>query len=274
VLLRSDLDLQLAQKSGEPATLSGDVRLRDSLFLQEMKSLVPGGPAYSVQRPPYFRVEEEPFADWRLNVRLRGDKALRVRTPLFRGEISGSFQLTGTLGEPVALGEARMASGRVQFPFGTLTVDQGYATLTSENPYRPALLVNASGRNYGYAIKMEVSGPADDPRVTFTSTPPLTSEQIVLMLTAGEMPRDEFSFSNQQRATRLAMFLGKDFLSRLVGDEAAAERLTIRSGENISDEGKLTYSVEYRLTDRWSVVGEYDRFNALNAGLKWKVYSK
>jgi hypothetical protein len=32
--------------------------------------------------------------------------------------------------------------------------------------------------------------------------------------------------------------------------------------------------VEYKLTDRWSLVGEYDRFNALNAGVKWKIYSR
>src|SRR6185436_2118005 len=229
-------------------------------------------PTQQSQRPPYFSVEQEPFADWKLNLRIKGEKFLRVRTPLFRGEISASFQLTGKMKEPVALGEARIASGSVQFPFGTLTVDQGYATLTSENPYQPHLFVIASGRTYGYATKMEVSGPAEEPRVTFTSTPPLTSEQIILMLTAGELPREDVRFSQQQRATRLAVFLGKHFLSRLIGDEAAAERFTIRSGENFSNEGKLTYDLEYRLTDDWSVVGEYDRFNAMNAGLKWRIF--
>jgi translocation and assembly module TamB len=223
VLLRSDLNIQLSQKIGQPATISGEATLHDSLFLQDLKSLVPAGPTQQSQRPPYFSVEQEPFADWRLNLRIKGEKFLRVRTPLFRGEISASFQLTGKMKEPVALGEARIASGRVQFPFGTLTVDQGYATLTSENPYQPHLFVIASGRTYGYATKMEVSGPAEEPRVTFTSTPPLTSEQIILMLTAGELPRDDVRFSQQQRATRLVMFLGKDFLGRLLGDEAAAE---------------------------------------------------
>jgi translocation and assembly module TamB len=274
VLLRSDLDIRLSQKSGQTATVSGEVILRDSLFLQDLKSLVAGGPTQQSQRPPYFSVDEKPFADWTLNLRINGEKFLRVRTPLFRGEISAHFQLTGSMKEPVALGEARVASGRVQFPFGTLTVDQGYATLTSENPYRPGLFVTASGRAYGYSLKIEVSGPADDPRVAFHSTPPLTSEQIVLMLTAGELPHEGVAFSRQQRATRLAMFVGRDFLNRLMGNETAAERLTVRSGEDFSEEGKQTYYLEYRLTDRWSVVGEYDRFNALNAGLKWKIFSK
>jgi translocation and assembly module TamB len=274
VLLRSDVDVQLTQKAGQPAVLSGKATLRDSLFLQDLKSLVPVGPAQQSERPPYFSVDEQPFADWRLNLQIHGDKFMRIRTPLFRGEISADFRLTGSMREPLALGEVRLGSGRIQFPFGTLAIEQGYVTLTSENPYRPRLFVIASGRNYGYTVKLEMSGPADEPRLTFTSTPPLSSEQIVLMLTAGDLPQAEITFSNQERATRLAMFLGKDFLSRLVGDEAAAERLMIRSGENVSDEGKLTYYLEYRLTEKWWVTGEYDRFNALNAGLKWKIFSK
>jgi len=274
VLIRSDLDIQLAQKTGQPATVSGDVVLRDSLYLQELKSLVPGGPSRQSMRPPYFSVKEKPFADWRLNLRIRGNRGLRVRTPLFRGEISVAMQLSGTMREPMALGEVSIASGQVQFPFGNLTMDRGYVSLTSENPYRPALFITASGYTYGYSIKMEMTGPADEPRMTFSSTPPLTSEQIVLMLTAGELPRAEFALTDQQRAAQLGVFLGKDFLTRFLGSDSAADRLTLRSGEQITDEGNQTYYLEYRLTKDWSVVGEYDRFNELNAGLKWKIFSK
>jgi hypothetical protein len=70
------------------------------------------------------------------------------------------------------------------------------------------------------------------------------------------------------------MFLGRDFLGRILGIDGGAERLTIRSGEYMTDKGEQTYYLEYRLTDDWSVVGEYDRFNALNAGLKWRIFSK
>ena len=41
-----------------------------------------------------------------------------------------------------------------------------------------------------------------------------------------------------------------------------------------SDEGRPTYDVEYKLDNRWSVTGEYDRFGDFNAGFKWRVYSK
>lgn len=93
------------------------------------------------------------------------------------------------------------------------------------------------------------------------------------MLTAGELPRNDFSLSPQQRMQRLAMYLGKNFLSQY-GFGDASQRLTIHSGQDISQSGRETYVVEYRLSERWSLVGEYDRFGDFNAGLKWLIYSK
>ena len=163
LLLRSDFDFQLAQAGDQPATLSGDVTLRDGLFLQDLKALVPSGRAEPLGRPPYFSVAERPFAGWKLNVKVHGDRFLRVRTPYFRGEVSAKFQIRGDFEEPQALGEARINSGLVRFPFGTLNIDQGHASLTSDEPYEPQLFLAASSRLYGYNIKMEITGTASAP---------------------------------------------------------------------------------------------------------------
>jgi len=162
----------------------------------------------------------------------------------------------------------------VRFPFASLKVQQGFVTLSSQDPYRPQVLVTAAAKQYGYDIKLDVSGPADAPVLQFTSTPPLSSEQILLMVTAGELPREERSLSTQQRAQTLALFVGRDLLAKLGFGDDKEQRLTIHSGEQLSEQGRPTYNVEYGLTDRWSLVGEYDRFNAYNAGFKWRIYSK
>jgi hypothetical protein len=52
------------------------------------------------------------------------------------------------------------------------------------------------------------------------------------------------------------------------------DRLSLRSGEEVSETGQPTQAIEYQLDKRWSVYGEYDRFNQFNAGLKWRLYSK
>ena len=272
-IVRSDLDVTIHKTNAAPAVLGGVARLRNSVYLRDLKDLLPGGVATPSHRPPYFSVETAPWADWRLDLTLKGDRFLKVNSPLFRGLISGDLKLTGTLKEPVALGDLKIDSGAVQFPFANLDVTRGFVTLTSENPYRPQLQVTAASRRAGYDIKMEVSGPADQAVVQFSSTPPLTADQIVLMLTAGQMPRTDYSLTAEQRAGRVALYLGKNLLSQFgLGD--GSDRLTLRSGENITETGKSTYNVEYKLSRHWSLVGEYDQFNAFNLGLKWKILSK
>jgi translocation and assembly module TamB len=274
LIVRSDLAIDISNLSSEMPLVSGVINLRDSFFLSDLSMLIPGRVARPERRPPYFSVEAEPFARWPIKLEVRGDQFMRVRSPIFRGEVSAAFQLNGTLREPRALGSARIDSGLIQFPFANLRVDQGLVTLTSEDPYRPDLFVLASSRTYGYDVRMEMTGKADDPVLEFSSTPPLSSEEIVLMLTTGELPREQGRFSSQQRAGRLALFLGRNILQRFGAGDEAAERLTIRSGEHLAEQGGQTYYLEYRLTDRFSLVGEYDRFNDLNAGVKWRVFSR
>jgi translocation and assembly module TamB len=273
-IVRADLDLTVTNGGAQPALVLGSVRLRNSFYLQDLLALTPGGTAAPLRRPPYFRIEREPFASWRLNVALTGQRFLKLRTPLFNGEVSANLQLRDTLKDPMAVGEVKINAGTVRLPFATLPVTQGFITLSSANPYQPQLLVTAAARVFSYDVKMEVTGSADRPTIQFSSTPPLTSEQVLLMLTAGELPRGDFSFSTQQRAQTMALFLGRSVLSEFGVMGGDANRLTILSGETISEAGKPTYSVEYKLADKWSVIGEYDRFNDYNVMLKWRVFRR
>lgn len=274
LLLRGDVAVKLSGGSNQPPVLSGAITLRDGLYVQNASALVWSTPHRPELRPPYFSVTNAPFADWRLDLTVSGDRFLRLRTPVFSGIASADLQLKGALRAPILTGDARVNSGRLIFPFGSLTVNQGLVSFSGNDPQGPDVQFNAGARNYGYDLRLEVKGPADGANVTFASTPPLVSEQILLMLTAGELPQSEFAFSNAARAGRLATFLGQDLLGRFLGSDPAKERLIIRTGEGISAEGRLTYSVEYRLNEQWSIIGEYDEFNAFNTDLKWKVFSQ
>lgn len=273
-IVRSDLDLAVVKTNGAPALISGQAQLRDSFYLSDLQALVPGKIATPKRRPPYFSIEKEPFADWRLAVHVSGDHFLQVRSALYNGQVSSNLRLQGTLKDPLALGDLSIDSGTVRFPFASLKVDHGLVTLTSENPYHPTLNVLATTKQYGYDIRMEASGPVDAPILQFSSSPPLSPEQIVLLVTAGELPRGEYSLSAQQRAQGLALFLAKDLLAKIGLGDGAEQRLIVRSGEQISQQGTPTYYIEYKLNDTWSLVGEYDRFGDVNAGAKWRVFSR
>jgi translocation and assembly module TamB len=274
VILRSDLDLRVRNDTNMVPLIEGAVKLRDSFLLRDIATLVPGRVATPERRPPYFSLPQDPMDQWKLDIRVRGEEFMRVRSPFFQGVASANFHVIGTLEEPSALGEAAITSGRLIFPFASLQVRQALVSLTSENPYLPRIFAVAAGRAFGFDIRMEAEGWADEPVIEFTSVPALTSEQIILMLTTGQIPREDFGFSQQDRASKLAFFLGKSLWQKLNPGKSGEERLTIRSGQDITEQGRQTYEVEYKLSDRWALVGEYDRFGALNANVKWRLLSR
>lgn len=273
LLVRGDLDLRLQSEAPARATIAGDVRLRDSLFLTDIRSFLPSGTKGGASRPPYFAIDTPPLDRWRLNVTVHGEKFMQLRTPVFNGTASMRVQLGGTLGNPRATGQATIDQGTVRLPFASLEVKQGEVRLTPEQ-IEPQLWVAATTRRYGYDLRMELTGPVSAPNLAFTSSPPLAAEQVLLMVMAGEAPRNEVTTTDRQRVARFGAFFGQSLLGTLGGDGGGADRLTISSGENISEQGRETYSIEYRLNDKWSLTGEYDEFDEYYGGLKWRFYEK
>lgn len=274
LLLRGDLDLKLQTRNGGESRLTGAVRLRDSLFLSEIRSLVPTGGASGPRRPPYFSINTPPINAWVLAVDVSGSRFLRMRTPVFTGLASAHFRLTGTLGEPRAIGEATLDEGLVLMPFASFELKQGAVRLTESDPFEPTIFVRGTGRRFGYNLTLEVEGAASSPNVILSSSPALESEQVLLMVMTGAPPTDEINYSAVQRVTRIGTFLGQSLLGSFGADAANADRLSIASGEKISRQGKETYEIEYKLSDRLSVVGEYNEFDEQNAGLKWRIFPR
>jgi translocation and assembly module TamB len=272
LLLRADLDLKLVTQSDNVPEVSGVVNLRDSMFLSDVRAFLPrGGGGGPTRRPPFFAVEDPPVNAWRLGVEVRGEKFLRLRSTVFVGVASAHFRLSGTLGDPRAIGEVAVESGQVLLPFAAFQVEQGTVRLTEADPYELRLFVSGTSRRYGYDLRMELTGTATVPIITFSSSPPLESRQVLMMVTTGETPQNEITYSTTQRVTRLGTYLGQSLVNNFGGDASEADRLSIDSGERVSRNGRETYEIEYRLSERFSLVGEYDEFDDYNAGVKWRL---
>ncbi len=273
LLMRGDLDLKLQTPANAPPRLSGAVRLRDSLFLSDVRSFLPkGGGASASRRPPYFAVEATPVNTWTLAVDVTGDQFLRLRTPVFTGVASARFRLAGTLGEPRAIGEITIDEGMVRMPFAAFQVTQGSVRLTEADPYEAAVYLRAAGRRYGYDLTMEIDGNASQPNVVFTSSPALDSEQVMFMVMTGTAPSSEISKTATQRAANIGIFLSQSLLGSLGADAADADRLSVSTGEKISRQGEETLDIEYKLSDRWTITWEKNEFDEYNAGVKWRVF--
>ncbi|MEO6005284.1 MAG: translocation/assembly module TamB domain-containing protein [Opitutus sp.] len=273
LLVRGDLDLKLATENRPTPLISGVVRLRDSLFFADIRSLLPSGTKGVAGRPPYFSIETRPLNTWGIDVQVLGEKFMRLRTPVFNGTATAHFRLDGTLGEPRLAGEAAVDQGTIRLPFSSFAVQQGEVRF-SAGEVEPQLFVTSTARRYGYDLRMELTGATSSPKLTFSSSPPLEAEQLLLMVMAGEAPHNEVSTTDRQRVARVGAFFGQTLLGSLGGDPTGADRLTISSGTDISEQGRETYNIEYKLSNRWALTGEYDEFDDYYGGLKWRIYPK
>lgn len=271
LLVRADLDLR-ARTDGALTRLAGTVNLRDCLVLANLGSLLPTGPRGLTRQPPYFAVAAAPFHDWQLDVTLHGDRAIRIRTTVFAGAASARFHLDGTLGEPRAVGEILVDEGAVLFPFATFAVQFGALRLRASDPHRAVLDLAATAQRHSYQLRLEAAGELPAPDITVTSSPALDAEAVLLLVMTGQSPAESnAATAGQPRLAGLGAYFGQGLAQQL---GFGGQRLEISTGERISEQGRETYDVEYRLNDRWSLQGGYDHFDNYNAGVKWRIYTE
>ena len=278
LLLRADLDLKLGRsKALDPWVVKGQVRLRDGLLLMDSSALLaaPGGATRSAtSRPPYFSVSASPWNQFRLNIDVVGDRFMRLRTPALIGSLSIDMKMKGTMENPFLSGRAFFDEGRVLFPFAAFDIESGGVELRSDQPYDPVVDLKGNSRRLGYDLSMDVSGYAADPVVRFTSNPPLSSEEILLMVLSGDNPRGGMRSSSASRAGRLGQYLAQGLFASPDGSEhSLISRFEMQSGAKLSKQGKETLEMEFRLNDRFQILGEYDEYDFWNTGIRFRVLS-
>jgi translocation and assembly module TamB len=163
--------------------------------------------------------------------------------------------------------------GQVRFPFATFKVAQGAVRLREEDPFRAVVSLNATSQRRDYQLRLEMTGELPAPNVTITSTPALAAADALLLVMTGQPPTGDTGSvaSSGQRLALLGAYLGRGLFQDL--GFSGEDRLEISAGERVSRLGRETYEFEYKLAERWGLVGEYDEFDAYNAGLKWRVFT-
>lgn len=275
LIIRGSPDVTIKTGEDGRTTVAGDLLLNESFFTLDLAALTAGGGGggatdESASRFPYFSINDAPMRDWLLELKVKGDEFMRIRTPVFEGIASANFDLRGTLLEPFAFGQAALNQGVILFPFATFRVQQGTVTVTRDDPYAPQLNVTATGRAYGYDITLRLSGTPDDPQLVFSSTPSLEQGDILLMVTAGRVPDSDRS--SESRLAGLGVFIGNTLLVEMGLIDPLDDSLEVLIGEDITETGRDTIKIIYRIDAVWSVVGQYDRFDAYTLDAHYLIY--
>ncbi|MGE9290768.1 MAG: translocation/assembly module TamB domain-containing protein, partial [Puniceicoccales bacterium] len=128
-----------------------------------------------------------------------------------------------------------------------------------EEPNLLQIEADAIGQNRTYVITMNASGSTENPQIQFSSTPNLTSAQIVRILATGSLEGGG--------AGAIGLYLGQALMGPGNGEDTLADRLSVKIGQEVTESGSSTVDVVYKLNDLWSVEGEYDRYDTYNLNL-------
>ncbi|HVS18787.1 MAG TPA: translocation/assembly module TamB domain-containing protein [Planctomycetota bacterium] len=280
--LRSDVELSLGGPL-DALTLTGELGLRDGRWSKRIDFYRPGS---EVRAPPsteleLFSFEEAPLADLRFDVDIRSRDPFVVANNLVDGELLCELRLGGTGRSPDLVGSLFVGETRVSLPASRLISQGGTIRFERDDPLVPQLDVRFTTRTRGYDVTLRLTGTSVEPEVTLTSSPPLSDEDLLLLVLTGKMPSSPWGDDGSQGAVEnVAFFIGKDILQGWFGGDSEGDslldRIEYRTGADVSLSGAKTAEFSFRLsgpqTGRGRTVllrAEQDVYDHDNFGLRF-----
>lgn len=267
--------------------LTGDVVITDGLFSRRIDLL---GSLKASDRPEsgdrglrLFSIRQPPLRDMRLDVGISAASPFVIRSNLVRGEVKPSLRLTGTAEVPLLVGKVLVSTAKLRLPAGRMLIENGLIQFPNADPERPVIDLLGTSKLFGYDVRLIAEGPYDEPVITLSATPPLASEDILLMLLTGAPPSKDITAGDiRRRSLNVSMFIGQDLISRWFdsGDsdsgESIMERFDVQLGREITQKGEETVEAQFRLADNVFrqgdtiyLTGEKDAYDYYNAGVQF-----
>jgi translocation and assembly module TamB len=122
-------------------------------------------------------------------------------------ELGGELRLAGTTANVIPSGAFRLIRGRMDILGKRLVLSR--ADLVLAGSMVPEINVAANTENDGIVSTVTVEGPADDPAVSFTSSPELPQEEVLAQLLFGRSLETISALQAAQLANAVAVLAGR-----------------------------------------------------------------
>ena len=177
-------------------TLAGTLRVMSARYTEPFdldKRILQVGAAPATPPRAY-----DPSGEWlHFDIRLLVDGDARVDNDLVRGQARGELQLTGTLASIGMTGSMAFLPGARGFYRGNeFVLSRAVADFTDRNRLRMVLDVTGEAALKDYRVFLHVYGDLDDLKLQLTSTPALSQQDVITLLSLGYTSRDASLGSN------------------------------------------------------------------------------
>lgn len=274
--VRASVDVAAA---GTPAAIAvtGEIKLgRGSKYVRRLSLLPDFSARGGLTAQEGLRLFEvpAPLGDRvTFDVALQTREAFEVRTYVVDGEVDVAARLRGTAAAPRLEGNLSMRGGTLRFPGANLRIGSGLLTFSANEPQFPRLLLQAEGKRMGIVVTMTVTGRYDQPQVQLSSVPPLPPQDLLVLLTTGQLPSTLAGSGGEAQARVVGGYLAKEIFESYFGSDStetsggAFDRLTIETGREVSKNGAESVLIEYELLPDFAVQAERDQYEDFNLGL-------
>ena len=176
------------RSDGQGGTISGDLRLDKSRYRLGQATAASAVPQLNIREInlPGGDVEEEaPTVPWRLAVHARAPNQLIVTGLGLSSEWSADLDIAGAPDNPAITGRANLIRGDYQFAGREFQLQRGIIRFAGEVPANPSLDIAADANTSGLSATIRVTGPAQKPEISFSSTPALPQDELLSRLLFG-----------------------------------------------------------------------------------------
>ncbi len=272
------------------ASVEGTVGITKSRYLKDIDILPIGTPGKPAPAPPStgpagdqgpgsIGVSAPPIRDWKLNLKIRTDDPFLVRGNLANGQALVDLNVRGTGGAPLLDGNVNVTNLVASLPFSRLEIDNGNVNFTPDQPLNPVLNLTGTSQIREYLVSVFISGRAHDPKITFSSDPPLGQQDIVSLLATGATTA-ELTGSGEALAGKATLLVVQDLYRRTFKKKTSArdepkstlaDRVNVDAGATDPATGKQQVAATFKLTDTVDFVADLGIQGDLRGRIKYLV---
>ncbi len=169
-------------KDSDRFVLDGDFEVHSLSWRRELSE------EFSFSSKPFYQPSAESglFDDLTLNINLRAEDNAWVENSLGRARGRFNLNVTGSVSNPILLGEVELLDGYVFFQDRKFALLRG--NLRFFNPLAVDPYLDFRGETYvkDYRVSFSLSGLLDHLKTEFISSPPLPPEDVLALLVMGE----------------------------------------------------------------------------------------
>lgn len=293
--------IQLTSSKATGATISGDLRLPEVRYQIVRQGAAEVAVLEGVRRkgapPPSTEPQEGPTLPglFKLDLRLRADNQLFVSGMGLESEWAADLRVTGTSAAPQIVGRLDVVRGTYSFAGRRFDLDDT-SHVTFEGGTNPALDIRATGEVSGTDITIVIGGRAQNPQISFSSTPQLPQDELLSRALFGESISSISAIQAVQLAAalnslrgsggglnplgKLRSVAGIDRLRILGADETTGRGTAVAAGTYISNRvyveiitdarGFTATQISIALSKALSILSQTSSFSGTSVELRYR----